>query len=979
MFDLVAKLAGVEQFLDEILTSLNTRVAASTYGPEDQAQNGEPEWAPTLRDVIPRYSKDIQRIREQIERDSRFHRSLKRTEGPVTQCAATVPQSCVQQASHTMAKRYEQRITTVPEISRNVIVSSPSLTRVLRNQEENPGGCIDSTRNVPSLCTPAKLGSLTSDNIPHRLEHGIIVLMPSKSQYRDMALLRCQAESLGARKTGVFKYVLPEDLELDIQATSNGATQVSKFGVSLAPNGSLHISRTQHTEMLEMKDLLDRTDEPVEPGELADILEQRLTDPAAIARMQYCTDMPARTVEDRLKLGLPAQSPIWPLKGNEMRRTKCSIPGLHWPFAYRSGMHGSVCSLHEEYKNLISLNCLYYGRKLWQVIAPGDSHLIENEVKRWKCSQKVRHAARYIPRSALKALGASFVTFVQGPREVVGVFGDAYHEGGTCDITSAEAVNYGATGWNTSGSIDCNGQCPGHPIPNRLLEFRKADEPQYEQGYEPLSSLSGPLQAQDRQQDGQIEPNTTASHVVIGAKPLHGRKGPTARATSARHPRTSIGSSVRSTAPSARKTTSLLTKRKSTVDHSRLLEKKRIIGSQRSVSQGLQEVIIEMEKMEKPLRTSPSLHSQLGVSPQVLKLVMAISSRAAFFQFHGLVGGARDRDTSVMRVVDHGDLCTRLVQRVQGIVASERRSVLAKFMVRIHQVMLAEDIASVNDGRLRTDPLVIKKVLKKTGWTRSVLNSHLTIGRKWKRLCSGYEGLLCFIFLEPNNPFNISPSQFLDMDESDLRTFHHLLENDEYIAAVCLAGKAFQKTLNSTVVDVEFMWESRHLSLTKLKDLAEQEVLSLIKQFPTITENIIDHESVWPRPDEWPKDWPWPEPMWVDPRMDQCEICHNTKCDCIQSTCRIMPRIKDYGAKGRGLQAVASVPGGLAYKEGDIIGELVAVLKPLQSHTDGWSLEVKRKDLPLESEVTLKKENVSVTFMDHNDVAVPDTFIWLQN
>lgn len=187
---------------------------------------------------------------------------------------------------------------------------------------------------------------------------------------------------------------------------------MSKFGSSLAPNGSLHISRTEHTEMLEMRSPLDRTDEPVEPGELADILEQRLTDPAAIAKMQYCTDMPARTVEDRLKLGLPSQSPIWPLKGNELRRTKCSIPGLHWPFAYQSGIHGSVCSLHEEYKNLISLNCLYYGRKLWQVIAPGDSHLIENEVKSWKCSQKVRHAAQYIPRSALKALGASFITFI---------------------------------------------------------------------------------------------------------------------------------------------------------------------------------------------------------------------------------------------------------------------------------------------------------------------------------------------------------------------------------------------------------------------------------------------------------------------------------------------------------------------------------------------------------------------------------------
>lgn len=951
MSDLVAKLTRLEQVLNEIKTSLNIHVAPSIFCPKDQAQCGEPEWAPTLRDVISRYSEDIQSIRVQIERHSSFHRSVEWIEEPDTQCAATEPQSCYQRSSQSMAKQYKQQIMTAPEIAQTGIVSSPSPTRVLMHQEENPGICINSTTNVPSLCTPAKLVSLTSDSIPHRLEHGIIVLMPSKSQYRDMALLRSQAESLGARKTGVFKYVLPEDLELDIQATSNGATQVSKFGSSLAPDGSLHISRTEHTEMLEMKDPLDRTDEPVEPGELADILEQRLTDPAAIAKMQYCTDMPARTVEDRLKLGLPAQSPIWPLKGNELRRTKCSIPGLHWPFAYQSGMHGSVRSLHEEHKNLISLNCLYYGRKLWQVIAPGDSHLIENEVKRWKCSQKVRHAAQYIPRSALEALGASFVTFVQGPREVVGLFGDAYHEGGTCDITSAEAVSYGATGWTTSGSIDCNSQCPGYPILNRLLEFRKADEPQYEQGCEPLSSLLGPLQAQDRQQDGQIEPNTTASHVVIREKPLHGRQGPTTRGTSARHLRTSIGSSARSTAPSARKTTSLSTKRKSTVDHSRLLEKKRIIGSQRSVSQGLQEVIIEMEKMEKPLRTSPSLHSQLGVSPQVLKLVMAISSRAAFFQFHGLVAGARDRDTSVMRVVNHGDLCTRLVQRVQGIVTSERRSLLAKFMVRIHQVMLAEDIASVNDGRLRTDPLVIQKVLKKTGWTRSVLNSHLTIGRKWKRLCSGYEGLLCFIFLEPSNPFNISPSQFLDLDENDLHTFHHLLKNDKYIAAVCSAGKSFQKTLNSTVVDVEFMWESRQLSLTILKDLAEQEVLSLIKPFPTIMENIMDHDSVWPRPDEWPKDWPWPEPMWVDPRMDQCEICHKTKCDCIQSTCHVMPRIKDYGAKGRGLQAVASVPGGMAYKEGDIIGELVAVLKPLQSHTDGWSLEVKRKDLPLESEV----------------------------
>ena len=46
-------------------------------------------------------------------------------------------------------------------------------------------------------------------------------------------------------------------------------------------------------------------------------------------------------------------------------------------------------------------------------------------------------------------------------------------------------------------------------------------------------------------------------------------------------------------------------------------------------------------------------------------------------------------------------------------------------MVRIHQVMLAKDLESVNGGRLGTDPLVIKKVLKETSWTRSMLNHNL--------------------------------------------------------------------------------------------------------------------------------------------------------------------------------------------------------------------------------------------------------------
>lgn len=104
-----------------------------------------------------------------------------------------------------------------------------------------------------------------------------------------------------------------------------------------------------------------------------------------------------------------------------------------------------------------------------------------------------------------------------------------------------------------------------------------------------------------------------------------------------------------------------------------------------------------------------------------------------------------------------------------------------------------------------------------------------------------------------------------------------------------------------------------------MRNLAEQEFLPLVKLFPTIVKNVNDQESVWPRPEEWPDDWPWSEAMWEDPRGDLCELCHESNCDCIHRPLRVIPRIKGYGTQGRGLRAVASVPGEVAYKQGDIL------------------------------------------------------------
>ena len=59
---------------------------------------------------------------------------------------------------------------------------------------------------------------------------------------------------------------------------------------------------------------------------------------------------------------------------------------------------------------------------------------------------------------------------------------------------------------------------------------------------------------------------------------------------------------------------------------------------------------------------------------------------------------------------------------------------------------------------------------------------------------------------------------------------------------------------------------------------------------------------------------------------------------------RPQPRIRDYGQKGRGLQAIAKEPGQVAYKDGDRIGRLVGyvvVVKP----EDRYTVEIVRPDL----------------------------------
>ncbi|KAK5210112.1 hypothetical protein LTR72_012430, partial [Exophiala xenobiotica] len=96
-------------------------------------------------------------------------------------------------------------------------------------------------------------------------------------------------------------------------------------------------------------------------------------------------------------------------------------------------------------------------------------------------------------------MGASFVTSVQRTREVVVVWGDIYHQGGTVGTATAEAVNYGGPHWSIEGYSECSRTCRGYPIANALLEFRAPNEPQRVQGGEVSQAIHDSGQSQRRE------------------------------------------------------------------------------------------------------------------------------------------------------------------------------------------------------------------------------------------------------------------------------------------------------------------------------------------------------------------------------------------------------------------------------------------------------------------------------------------------
>lgn len=565
-----------------------------------------------------------------------------------------------------------------------------------------------------------------------------------------------------------------------------------------------------------------------------------------------------------------------------------AIAGGNSPYVY-IGAKYSGTGWHDDDALLWSCNYVSFGWKLWLIVAEHHRAKFEAFVRRhWKanrCAQFVRHLSLFIGPSRLREEGIDFVVRCAGPGDMVIIRPGQYHAVVNFSSCFATAINFSLPGDRVMPpDLAVCKQCGLYPL--HRPDFRVVSPP-------PLEPV----------------PGVETEHASIAERTRLARR------------------------PAARPQDSQPSKKpKTSRPHPEL-----------------NEIISQVLKIDK-LCHIPRIDHRNPPSPEVLKLAMAISSRPAIQQFCDLVRSRRDPKNDRTRLYFEGDLQVRITQRLTALGRSQRRSNLERLMVRLDQYYLACDIEQSKQGRLRADSAFLDAIAKKSNCPKDVLSKHRNQGNKWMRLCRGRKELLCFIFLDSRNPFGVYLEAWMSLKESEVDSLHQVLEND-YIASLCTAAGALLQSLDGLSCDVEFGWE---LYNTSLCNAPEEKMLSLLCPVPQISHNIFQPSKYpdWPRPMGWPKEAPWPiDPTSIfDFESKTCDFCDERKCTCVEGVpsrdgSRHMPRIKDYDALGRGLQAVTSKDGQVAYQAGDVIGFLAGEIAPAGTFNDSQTLDFARPDL----------------------------------
>ncbi|KAJ3540807.1 hypothetical protein NM208_g4900 [Fusarium decemcellulare] len=340
----------------------------------------------------------------------------------------------------------------------------------------------------------------------------------------------------------------------------------------------------------------------------------------------------------------------------------------------------------------------------------------------------------------------------------------------------------------------------------------------------------------------------------------------------------------------------------------------------------------------------------------MLRRVAAIQGGPAIRQFCSLIHTRRSRETEMGLL--HVESCgiERALELTKRLRVFTGRTAVGTFISRLVQFHIAEAVDDTKAGRLRADGAQIKQAMNKFGWTdaeRPRFFQYLRQGRTWRSICGQHVGLLSLIPLKSEQPYGVSANDFLSMKGNELDIFTRLIDTP-FVARFAEAAAAFQEMVMGVRDDAEFTWEKNQPELDKWEgSLPENDLLSLLQPHPSCEDCLFDKKDFADssRPPGWPEDWAWPaHPLSIPPSQRQCDLCDDDPgCTCRQSKviAARKPRVKSYGKQGIGLQAIAFKEGDLAYRKGDIIGQLTGRLIPAETHPHNslWVVEMRRFDV----------------------------------
>uniref|UniRef100_A0A8H7NQ77 SET domain-containing protein n=1 Tax=Bionectria ochroleuca TaxID=29856 RepID=A0A8H7NQ77_BIOOC len=270
------------------------------------------------------------------------------------------------------------------------------------------------------------------------------------------------------------------------------------------------------------------------------------------------------------------------------------------------------------------------------------------------------------------------------------------------------------------------------------------------------------------------------------------------------------------------------------------------------------------------------------------------------------------------------------------------RTAFGAFLTRLVQYHIAEAVDDTKAGRLRADGVEIQKAMNKFGWKeaeRPRFFQYLRQGRLWRSICREHVGLLSLIRLKAEAPYGVSASDYLSMKGGELDRFAQMID-DPFVTDLATAAAAFQDMVLGTRHDAVFVWEKSQPQLHTWESYMTEATLLDMRDFAHA-----------PKPPCWLEDWAWPmDPPGIPLPHKQCDLCVDASGCCYRRTkvnAARKPQIKSFGKQGIGLQALATHEGDLAYRKGEIIGQLTGRLVPRDSHPYNslWIVEMRRFDL----------------------------------